>query len=156
MKMNTLLKIAALIALCSAGPQTMRAHSDAKIGPNGGRVLEFSTNQTVHGEVVEKDGMFHIALLDKEMKPMPIEKQTLTATTGDRNKPEKLAVETKDGKFVAPIQKGGDHWTIFQFRETPEAKPVTARLHYIAKKCSECSKPDWLCECATKNKTKKP
>ena len=155
MKMNTLLKITAAIALALASQQTVIAHSDVEIGPNGGRVLEFSTNQTVHGEVVEKDGMFHIALLDKEMKPMPIEKQTLTATTGDRNKPEKLAIETKDGKFVVPIQKGGDHWTIFQFRETPEAKPVTARLRYIAKACAECSKPDWLCECAMKDKPKK-
>ena len=133
MKINTLLKITAAIALAFASQQTARAHSDVQIGPNGGRVLEFSTNQTVHGEVVEKDGMFQIGLLDKDMKPMPIGQQTLTATTGDRSKPEKLTVESKDGKFVVPIQKGGDHWTIFQFRETPDAKPVTARLHYIAK-----------------------
>ena len=153
--MNTLLKIAAVIALAVASQPTLIAHSDVEIGPNGGRVLEFSTNQTVHGEVVEKEGMFYVGLLDKDMKPMPIEKQTLTATTGDRSKPEKLKVETKDGKFVVPIQKGGDHWTIFQFRETPDAKPVTARLHYIAKKCSECDKPDWLCECLMKGKQKK-
>lgn len=153
--MNTLLKITAAIALALASQQTLRAHSDLKIGPNGGRVLDFSANQTVQGEVVEKDGMFHIALLDKEMKPMPIEKQTLTATTGDRNKPERLAVETKDGKFVIPMQKGGDYWTIFQFRETPEGKPVTARLHYIAKACPECGKAEWLCNCAMKDKAKK-
>ena len=155
MKMNTLLKIAAVIALAVASQPNLSAHSDVEIGPNGGRVLEFSTNQTVHGEVVEKEGMFYVGLLDKDMKPMPIEKQTLTATTGDRSKPEKLNVETKDGKFVVPIQKGGDHWTIFQFRETPDAKPVTARLRYIAKACAECGKPDWLCECAMKNKPQK-
>ncbi len=155
MKMKTLLKITAAIALALASQQTARAHSDVTIGPSGGRVLDFSTDQSVHGEVVEKDGMFHIGLLDKDMKPVPIEKQTLTATTGDRAKPEKLAVETKDGKFVTPIQKGGDHWTIFQFRETPDAKPVTARLRYIAAACPECSKPEWLCECATKDKPKK-
>ena len=156
MKMKRLLQITLAIVIALASQQTVRAHSDAKIGPNGGRVLDFSTNQTVHGEIVEKDGMFHIGLLDKDMKPMPIEKQILTATTGDRNKPEKLAVETKDGKFVTSIQKGGDHWTIFQFRETPGAKPVTARLHYIAKACAECGKPDWLCQCAMKNHPKKP
>ena len=155
MKINTLLKITVAIALAFISQQTVRAHSQVEIGPNGGRVLEFSTNQTVHGEVVEKDGMFQIFLLDKDMKPLPVDKQTLTATTGDRSKPEKLTVETKDGKFVAPIQKGDDHWTIFQFRETPDAKPVTARLHYIAKKCSECDKPDWLCECLMKGKAKK-
>jgi hypothetical protein len=79
MKMNILLKIAAVTALAAASQQTLRAHSDVEIGPNGGRVLEFSTNQTVHGEVVEKDGVFQIGLLDKDMKPMPIGQQTLTA-----------------------------------------------------------------------------
>lgn len=153
--MNILLKIAAVTALAAASQQTLRAHSDVEIGPNGGRVLEFSTNGTVHGEVVEKNGMFCVTLLDKDMKPMPIAEQTLTATTGDRSKPEKLKVETKDGQFVVPIQKGGDHWTIFQFRETPKAKPVTARLRYIAQACAECGKPDWLCECAMKGKPKK-
>ena len=49
MKINTLLKITAAIALAAASQQTLRAHSDVKIGPNGGRVLEFSTDQTVHG-----------------------------------------------------------------------------------------------------------
>lgn len=153
MKRNILTFTAAL-GFAFGVQQSASAHSDAKIGPNGGRILEFSKNQSLHGEVVEKAGMFHIALLDKNMKPVAAEKQTLTATTGDRAKPEKLTVEIKDGKFVVPIQKGGDHWTIFQFRETAEAKPVTARLHYIAKPCADCSKPDWLCECGTKIKKK--
>ena len=153
--MKTLFKITAAIALAFASPLTLRAHSDVEIGPNGGRILEFSTDRTMLGEVIEKDGMFQIGLLDKDMKPIAVDQQTLAATTGDRSKPEKLAVETKDGKFVVPVQKGGDHWTIFQFRETSGAKPVTARLHYIAQACFECSKPDWLCECGMKNKPKK-
>ena len=147
-----ILTFTALLGLAFAGQQSARAHSDAKIGPNGGRVLEFSKDQSLHGEVIEKDGMFHIALLDKNMKPVAVEKQTLAATTGDRAKPEKLTVEIKDGKFVVPMQKGGDHWTIFQFRDTADAKPVTARLHYIAKACADCDKPDWLCACGTKTK----
>ena len=53
MKTNTLLKITAAIALAFASQQTARAHSDVQIGPNGGRVLAFSPNQTVNGEVVE-------------------------------------------------------------------------------------------------------
>ncbi len=51
--MKTLLKITAAIAFVAASQQILRAHSDAKIGPNGGRVLEFSSNQTVQGEIIE-------------------------------------------------------------------------------------------------------
>ncbi len=153
MKTPTLLKITVAIVLALTAHAY--AHSDVKIGPNGGRILDFSTDQTVHGEVVAKDGAFHIALLDKDMKPLALAQQSLTATTGDRTQPEKLTVETKDGKFIVPLQPGDDHWTIFQFRQTPEAKLVTARLRYIATPCVECGKPDWLCECAVKAEAEK-
>ncbi len=45
-------------------------HGDIELGPNKGRILEFSKNETMHGEVTEKDGKLHIALLDKDMKPV--------------------------------------------------------------------------------------
>ena len=68
-------------------------HGGVWIGPNGGRILEFSKNESMHGEVTVKDGKFHIAVLDKDMKPEKMGKQSLTATGGTREKPEKLAVE---------------------------------------------------------------
>src|SRR5688572_18992051 len=43
-------------------------HSDNESGPNGGRILEFSKNQSLHGEVTLTNGMFHVAVLDKNMK----------------------------------------------------------------------------------------
>ena len=68
-------------------------HGGVALGPNGGRILEFSKNESMHGEVTVKDGKFHIAVLDKDMKPAKMDKQSLTATGGTREKPEKLAVE---------------------------------------------------------------
>ena len=130
------------------------AHGEVEIGPNGGRILEFSKNETMHGEVTVKDGKFTIALLDKDMKPVALAEQELTATSGDRAKPEKLAVEKKDGKFVVPTVKDGE-WVIFQYRETAKAKPITARLQYETKACGECKKPEWLCICAAEKGKKK-
>lgn len=130
------------------------AHSDVELGPNGGRILEFSKNQTTHGEVTVKDGKFHVAVLDKDMKPVALEAQELTATSGDRAKPEKLAVERKAGKFVVPTVKEGE-WIIFQYREAAKARPITARLQYETKPCGECRKPEWLCVCASEKGKKK-
>jgi hypothetical protein len=130
------------------------AHGEVEIGPNGGRILEFSKNETMHGEVVFKDGKFQIALLDKEMKPVALEAQELTATTADKAKPEKLTVEKVDGKFVVPAVKEGE-WIVFQFRDTAKAKPITARLQYDTKPCGECKKPEWLCICAAEKGKKK-
>ncbi|HCN79219.1 MAG TPA: hypothetical protein DIT13_18805, partial [Verrucomicrobiales bacterium] len=73
------------------------SHEGVELGPNGGRIVEFSNNETLHGEVTVKGGTIHIAVLGKDMKPVAMDKQSLTATTGDRAKPVKLEV-TKDAK----------------------------------------------------------
>jgi hypothetical protein len=109
------------------------AHGPVEFGPNKGRIVEFSENESMHGEITIEEGKFHIALLDKDMKPVKIENQTLSATGGTRAKPEKLDVETKEDVFVVPLIKDGQ-WLILQYKETPEAKPVTARILYDAEK----------------------
>jgi len=123
------------------------AHGDVELGPNGGRILEFSKNESMHGEVVVKDGNFHIALLDKGLLPVVLGEQELTATSGDRAKPEKLVVEKKAGEFVVPAVKAGE-WVVFQFRESAKAKPVTARMQYDLTVCGGCKEPHWICKCA--------
>ncbi|MEQ1860866.1 MAG: hypothetical protein ABMA13_13100 [Chthoniobacteraceae bacterium] len=128
-------------------------HADIEIGPNGGRVLEFSKDESMHGELTVKDGKFHVALLDKNLKPVKLDKQSLTATGGTREKPEKLAVEKTDKGFVVPLVKAGQ-WLILQYKHTPEAKAVTARLEYDTSTCGSCKKVEWMCDCGSKNKKK--
>jgi hypothetical protein len=121
-------------------------HEGVELGPNGGRILEFSDNETMHGEVTVKGEQFHIAVLDKDMKPVAVAAQTLTATTGDRAKPVKLEV-TKDAKgFVIPVVKPGE-WLIVRYKETADAKAITARFEYNTATCEECQAPEWLCKC---------
>lgn len=122
------------------------AHEGVELGPNKGRILEFSKNETMHGEVTVKGDKFHIALLDKDMKPVAMAEQTLTATTGERDKPTKLTVE-KDAKgFVVPVVKSGE-WLILQYKDSAKAKAITARLEYNTAICEECKKAEWVCEC---------
>lgn len=122
------------------------SHEGVELGPNGGRILEFSDNETLHGEVTVKGDQFHIALLDKEMKPVAMAGQSLSVTTGDRAKPVRLEV-TKDAKgFVVPAVKSGE-WLILRYKETAEAKAVTARFEYNTSTCEECQNPEWLCKC---------
>jgi hypothetical protein len=124
-------------------------HGDIELGPNKGRILEFSANETMHGEVTEKDGKLHIAVLDKDMKPVKVEAQSLTATAGTREKPVKVEVtKTADG-FTVPAPASGD-WLIMQYKETADAKAITARLNYNTKKCDPCGQPEWRCACEEK------
>ena len=121
-------------------------HEGVELGPNKGRILEFSKDETMHGEVIVKGDQFHIALLDKDMKPVAMAEQTLTATTGERDKPVKLVVEKDARGFVVPIVKAGT-WLILQYKDAPNAKSVTARLEYNTSECEACKKAEWLCEC---------
>lgn len=122
------------------------AHEGVERGPNGGRIVEFSKDETMHGEITVKGDKFHIALLDKDMKAVAMAEQTLTAITGDRSAPQKLVVE-KDAKgFIVPVVKAGE-WLILQYKHTPGSKAVTARLEYNTANCDGCNKAEWLCEC---------
>jgi hypothetical protein len=142
-------KLIALLAVLTTS--LAFGHGDVELGPNGGRILEFSKNETMHGEITVKDGKFHIAVLDKDMKPVSIDKQTLTASDGDRDNPQKLAVEVKENHVVMPVVKTGQR-LIVRFKLTPDSKPITARMEYNTAKCGECKKEEWLCACAAKKK----
>ena len=130
------------------------AHGDVELGPNGGRILEFSKNETMHGEVTLKGDKFQIALLDKDMKPVALGEQTLTATGGPSGKAEKLAVEKADGKFVVPVVKSGE-WLIVQYKDDAKAKAITARVQYDTTICEKCNVQEWVCKCAANKKEKK-
>lgn len=122
------------------------AHEGVELGPNGGRILEFSDNETMHGEVTVKGDQFHIAVLDKDMKPVAVNQQSLSAMTGDRAKPAKLEV-TKDAKgFVIPVVKPGE-WLVLRYKEAADAKAITARMEYNTATCEECKNAEWLCKC---------
>ncbi|SKA86308.1 hypothetical protein SAMN02745166_01279 [Prosthecobacter debontii] len=122
------------------------AHGGVELGPNKGRILEFSKNETMHGEVTVKDGKFHIALLDKDMKPVAVDKQSLVALTGDRDKPTKLEVSKDAQGFTVPLVAEGQ-WLIVQYKDTADSKSITARMHYETETCSGCGKAEWVCEC---------
>lgn len=122
------------------------AHEGIELGPNKGRILEFSTNETMHGEVTEKDGKLHIALLDKDMKPVKVDAQSLVATAGSRSKPVKLEVIKTDSGFTIALPGVGE-WLILQYKDSADAKAITARLHYDTSNCAPCKSPEWRCAC---------
>jgi hypothetical protein len=142
-------KLTTLILALTAG--FALAHEGIELGPNKGRILEFSTDETMHGEVTEKDGKLHIALLDKDMKPVKAEAQSLTATAGTRQAPVKMEVAKDETGFTVPAAKEGE-WIIMQYKETETGKTITARLHYDTGKCAPCGNPEWRCACGEKKK----
>ena len=147
-------KLTSMILAFLSGAAMLSAHEGVERGPNGGRILEFSKDETMHGEVTVKEGKFHIALLDKDMKPVAVAAQTLTASTGDRAKPVKLEVAKAATGFSMPVVNEGA-WLILQFRSGPESKPITARMEYNTATCDGCKEPEWLCKCEPEKEKEK-
>jgi hypothetical protein len=129
------------------------AHGGVELGPNGGRLLEFSKNETTHGEVTLKDGKFHIAVLDKDEKTVALGEQMLTASGGPSGKAAKLEVTKEGDHFVIPTVKKGE-WLILQFKENAKAKAVTARFEYDTSICSKCQAEEWVCKCGERQEKK--
>ncbi len=126
------------------------AHGNVEIGPNGGRLVEFSGHSEIHAEFVLKDGQFVIGLYDeKTKKEVPVTSQQLTVTHKEANK--KLSPELKDGKWTVAKPDGEDFWLIIQLKETAEAKAKNGRLRYNASTCSACNSQEWLCRCGGEN-----
>jgi len=122
------------------------AHEGIELGPNKGRILELSTDESLHAEITEKDGKITVALLDHDMKPVKLDKQELTATGGTREAPEKLVIKTEGDTFTFAAPPAGQ-WVIFQFKTDAAAKAITARLHYNTANCEPCKQPEWRCAC---------
>ncbi len=125
------------------------AHEGIELGPNKGRIVELSTDETLHGEVTAIEGKLQIAVLDKDMKPVKVEAQSVTATAGTREKPVRLETTKSESGFTIAAPKDGE-WLILQYKDSASAKPITARLHFIEKKCAPCGNPEWRCACGDK------
>jgi hypothetical protein len=139
MKTKTILATLALITTASL------AHEAVTIGPNGGRVLYVDSPTTPNVEIiVNKEGQAEIALLDKDRKPLTLDKQSLTVNAGPRGAAKKLDVEKKDGKYVtAKVPEGAPYFIVLQLKETEDAKAITLRLNYNPEK-AESGKPGYL------------
>jgi hypothetical protein len=140
-------KLTTLVLALGAG--LAFGHEGIELGPNQGRILEFSSNETLHGEVTEKDGTLHIAVLDKDMKPVKVEAQGLAVTAGTREKPVKMEITKLADGFTLSVPADGE-WLIMQFKETADAKAIIARLNYNTKNCEPCGQPEWRCACGGK------
>lgn len=146
--MKRILTRALGLALSLLLPVAAHAHGKVELGPNQGRLLEFSADDSLHGELTLKDGVFRVGLLDKDLKPLPLEGRKLEVIGGERAKPETLKVEAVDGSFTFPAPKTDGGYLILRFTPAPGAKVLTERFKYDTAVCSGCKRAEWMCTCA--------
>ena len=102
-------------------------------GPNGGHVIESKAGFSLE-VTTDKDRKARIVFLDKDLKAVALEAQTITGIAGERSAPVKLAF-TKGKEADANVlisdkalPAGAHIAMILTIKTAPDAKAVTERL----------------------------
>lgn len=106
---------------------------DAKKGPNGGHVVTSKSGFSLE-LFVGKDKKPRIAFLDKDLKAVKLEAQSVSATAGERSAPVKIAFakgKDADSEVLVgdkELPSGAHVPMVLVIKTTADAKAVTERF----------------------------
>lgn len=124
-------------------------------GPKGGKIL---TAEAPHAEFfVEKNRTVTVTFYDKDLKPVPVAAQVVTATAEAKTGKVGLEFSAKGGALVSnvPLPKGDDYTVVVQVRETASARPKAYRVEFHDEVCKECKRAEYACVCDDSGDAKK-
>ncbi len=116
-------------------------------GPKGGRIL---TTDAPHAEFfVEKDRSVVVSFYDKDLKPVPLTGQVVSATAEAKTGKVKLDFGEKNGALVstAKLPEGDDYNVVVQIRDNATARPKNYRVLFHDEVCGECKRAEYACVC---------
>ena len=116
-------------------------------GPKGGRLLE---NEPPRAEFfIEKDHTVTITFYDKDLKPVAVSAQTVTAIAEAKSGKTKLEFEKKGDALgsKSPLPAGDGYIVVVQVRATPDAKPQNFRIALNMSQCGGCKLAEYACTC---------
>ena len=137
----------AILAIIALAVSTVALVAKPIPGPKGGRIL---TTDAPHAEFfVEKDRSVVVSLYDKDMKPLPISGQVVSATAEAKTGKVKLDFIEKNGALVstAPLPEGDDYNVVVQIRDNATARPKNYRVLFHDEVCDECKHAEYACIC---------
>lgn len=148
-------KIASILLACLALAPAIHAeethehtHEKKEAGPNGGRII---TSTDPHYEFfVTPERKVKITFLGEDKKPIAPENQYVTATTGERAAPTKMAFVKEGDSLISDkaIPEGNDNPPIIlQVKLTADAKTVTEKFNVNLAICPECKHAEYACTC---------
>jgi len=136
-----------ILAIIALAVSTVALVAKPIPGPKGGRIL---TTDAPHAEFfVEKDRSVVVSLYDKDMKPLPVSGQVVSATAEAKTGKVKLDFIEKNGALVstAPLPEGDDYNVVVQIRDNATARPKNYRVLFHDEVCDECKRAEYACIC---------
>lgn len=126
-----------------------KEHAEAKkiVGPNKGRIV---TATEPHFEFfVTADRKVKVTFVGDDGKVVAAKDQTVTAISGDRSSPVKMAF-AKDGDSLVSdkaLPEGNAVPVVLQVKLSADAKTVTEKFNVNLAKCPSCEHPEYACTC---------
>lgn len=136
-----------ILAIIALAVSTVALVAKPIPGPKGGRIL---TTDAPHAEFfVENDRSVVVSLYDKDMKPLPVSGQVVSATAEAKTGKVKLDFIEKNGALVstAPLPEGDDYNVVVQIRDNATARPKNYRVLFHDEVCDECKRAEYACIC---------
>lgn len=156
MNTSSLRKLAAFAVITSVATfSQLRAeehdhdhHDHSKqAGPNGGRVL---SHIEPHLEFfVTKDRKVQLTALSEEIKAVPIAKQVVKITAGDRSNPIRMSFSKSGTVLISDkaFPPGDDFPVVVQIKNNSGAKTVIEKFTLNMTKCPTCPYAEYACTC---------
>ena len=122
-------------------------HEKRESGPNGGRVI-FSVEPHFEFFVME-DRKVKITFLGEDKKAIAASGQTVSAISGKRRKPTKMAFSSAGGSLLSdqPLPEGEMVPIVLSVKVSPDAKAVTEKFTINMADCAECDLKEYACTC---------
>ena len=151
-KIKTITAFAVAVSLVgfAAGIQAQEKdhdHNKIEAGPNGGRVLK---SVEPHLEFfVTKDRKVQITALGEDGKAIPIEKQVVKVTGGDRANPTRMKFEKEGDVLISTIvfPEGNDFPVVVQLKKNKVSKTILEKFNLNLNQCPTCDFAEYACAC---------
>lgn len=137
-----------LIALTTLALSLAFATAAEKIkAPNGGRIVEGAKPPVEI--LLTKERKFEVRFLDDTGKVVTPGTQVVTAITGERTAPVKLAFAKDGDKLVSDkaVPEGNNLPVVLQIAAKEGEKPVTDKFSLNTSPCPECKLLEYACTC---------
>lgn len=116
-------------------------------GPKGGKIV---TTEAPHVELfVAPDRTVVVSFYDKDLKPITIADQLVSAVVEAKSGKANLSFIVKNGGLVSsnPLPEGDGYRIVLQVRDNAQARPKNYRIEYHDEVCGECKRAEYACIC---------
>ncbi|MEO0448472.1 MAG: hypothetical protein AAF191_20605 [Verrucomicrobiota bacterium] len=120
-------------------------HEKIVVGPHGGRVL--TSVEPWLEFLITEDRRVRFTALNKDLTAIPMAKQSIRVTGGDRQNPTRMTFAKEGDSLVSDVAfpAGNSFPVVIQIKVKVLSKPILERFHVNLDDCADCEFRRYAC-----------